>query len=331
MKYFYKILSSTFAVTAIIASCILTQSCSGNKSNSNIDSDSISQVMPDTLAAEKPDTTPKLVPESATAQELIDYIKTLPDADKYANGVIYSAIENAPSYAAKLLNSTYSRFIIVDKARMKVILYDKYGHVERCYNMACAKNYGTKHKKADSRTPEGFFSVEGKYDSTDWLFTDDNGVTSQKKGQFGPRFIRLRIPNTTQIGIHGTCSPWSMGHRSSHGCIRILNENILELVELVEVGMPVIVLPGKRDREVNRYEGYDIPYFPTDTEYAMSEEEKVKKPRSAEEVEETRRREEAAQAKADSIKAAREKADSIEANKPQNVAPESIAAPKDSI
>ena len=68
--------------------------------------------------------------------------------------------------------------------------------------MACAKNYGTKHKKADSRTPEGFFEVEGIYNSTDWLYTDDDGVTSKKKGQFGPRFIRLKIPVTSQIGIH---------------------------------------------------------------------------------------------------------------------------------
>ena len=43
------------------------------------------------------------------------------------------------------------------------------------------ENFGTKHEKGDSRTPEGLFSVEGIYDSTDWLFTDDDGVTSKKK------------------------------------------------------------------------------------------------------------------------------------------------------
>ena len=129
--------------------------------------------------------------------------------------------------------------------------------------MACAKNYGSKHQKADSRTPEGFFSAQGVYDSTDWLFTDDNGVTSKKRGQFGPRFIRLRTPVTSQIGIHGTCAPWSIGARCSHGCIRITNEQIMELVEYVEVGMPIIVSPGLKDTKVNMAEGYDIPWIST--------------------------------------------------------------------
>lgn len=208
--------------------------------------------------------------------EIVEWLSTCNDSLRYKDGILFTIAREVPDYADKLISqlNKYKGFIVVDKAGMNVILYDKYGQVEKSYGMACAKNYGTKHKKADSRTPEGFFYVEGKYDSTDWLFTDDNGYTSPKKGQFGPRFIRLKIPGTSQIGIHGTCSPWSIGHRVSHGCIRILNENILELVDLVEVGMPVIVLPGKRDREVNRSEGYDIPYFPTDVKYSMSEAEK---------------------------------------------------------
>lgn len=210
--------------------------------------------------------------------ELVKYLEEDPDAASYAGGIIPVIAENVPEYADKLLASQYDKFLVVDKASMRVILYNRYGQELRAYDMACAKNYGTKHKKGDSRTPEGFFSVQGIYDSTDWLFTDDNGVQSKKKGQFGPRFIRLRIPGTSQIGIHGTCSPWSIGHRASHGCIRLTNENILELVELVEPGMPAIVLPGKRDRKVNREEGYLIPYFPTAPKYAMTNAEKALKP-----------------------------------------------------
>ena len=166
-------------------------------------------------------------------------------------------------YAEKLLNNEYDRFIVVDKASMKVILYSRYGEVLKKYGMACAKNYGTKHRKADSRTPEGFFTAEGIYDSTDWLFTDDNGVTSPKKGQFGPRFVRLKCPNTSQIGIHGTVAPWSIGHRASHGCIRLTNENILELVEYVQIGMPIIVSPGPKDMAVNESEGFSIASITT--------------------------------------------------------------------
>lgn len=263
---------------ALVIACISISSCNRDKTSSEdatkIDSTILSE-MPDTLSAE-PEPEPEPLHFTGT-NEIVEYIRALPDADAYEDGVIMSAAYNAPKYAEKLLNSKYDKFIVVDKARLMVILYDRYGHVLKEYDCACAKNYGTKHKKADSRTPEGFFSVEGIYNSTDWLFTDDEGNTSKKKGQFGPRFIRLRIPGTSQIGIHGTCAPWSMGHRVSHGCIRILNENILELVELVEPGMPVIVLPGKRDRAVNREEGYEIAYFPTAPKYAMSEAEKKEK------------------------------------------------------
>lgn len=217
------------------------------------------------LDSARPDT---VVPEKvllsfATAADAIDYMRESGHWDAYSQGIIPAVAEESLDYATRLLNNEYNRFIVVDKGRMEVILYDRYGRVEKQYGMACAKNFGTKHRRADSRTPEGFFTAEGIYDSTDWLFTDDNGKTSDKKGQFGPRFIRLRCPNTSQIGIHGTVAPWSIGHRVSHGCIRITNENILELVKLVEVGMPIIVSPGTRDMKVNRSEGYDIPSITT--------------------------------------------------------------------
>lgn len=194
---------------------------------------------------------------------LVDFMKESGDWDRYSQGILPQMARDEADYARKLLASDHSRFIIVDKQRMKVILFDRFGVQVKSYGMACAKNYGTKHKRADSRTPEGFFSVSGIHDSTDWLFTDDDGVTSKVKGQFGPRFIRLQIPGTSQIGIHGTCAPWSIGGRRSHGCIRITNDNILELVELVEVGMPVIVSPGVKDIKVNLEEGYDIPSVAT--------------------------------------------------------------------
>ncbi len=201
--------------------------------------------------------------KSKIAAVLVNAMKESGHWEEYSAGIIPKIAEYSTEYVEKLLANTYPGFIVVDKSRMKVILFDRFGRVKKSYGMACAKNYGTKHKKADSRTPEGYFSVQGIYDSTDWLFTDDDGVTSKKKGQFGPRFIRLSIPGTTQIGIHGTCAPWSIGGRSSHGCIRITNEHILELVELVEPGMPVIIVPGKKDLLVNKEEGVDIPWIPT--------------------------------------------------------------------
>lgn len=254
----YKLIS--FIVLTFL---FLSISCTNQEKQNNMDSTCVNKdsiideniIIEDTINPNK---------KFKNAQEALSFMQSSRNWDKYKEGIIVRMVDENLSYAQKLLNNVYKRFIVVDKSTMRVILYDRYGIKEREYGMACGKNYGSKHEKADSRTPEGFFSAEGIYDSTDWLFTDDNGVTSPKKGQFGPRFIRLKTPITSQIGIHGTCSPWSIGHRCSHGCIRIKNENILELVEFVEVGMPIIVNPSRRDIIVNMQEGRNVKWITID-------------------------------------------------------------------
>ena len=194
----------------------------------------------------------------ATSQQALDYMNESPNAAKYAEGILPSMADANLTYTTNLLNNKFDKFLIIDKEKMRVGLFDKFGREILSYGIACSKNYGTKHKKADNRTPEGFFSVEGIYNSTDWLFTNDNGYTSPAKGQFGPRFIRIKNPVSTQIGLHGTASPGSIGRRCSHGCIRVTNDNILELVKYVTPGMPVIITPSERDQQVNNAEGYHI-------------------------------------------------------------------------
>lgn len=173
---------------------------------------------------------------------------------EYSQGVIDTIAKQNIGYANRLLHNREPYFIVADKQRMMVVLYDKFGRSHRAYKMACSAKYGTKHARGDNRTPEGFFWAEGIYDSTEWLFTDDDGNTSEKRGQFGPRFIRLK--GAPMIGIHGTCAPWSRGLRTSHGCMRLHNAHILELVTFATKGMPIIISPSNRDQRVNHEEGY---------------------------------------------------------------------------
>jgi lipoprotein-anchoring transpeptidase ErfK/SrfK len=43
------------------------------------------------------------------------------------------------------------------------------------------------------------------------------------------------------VGVHGTNDPSTIGTDVSHGCIRLRNEDILELSNDVHLGTPVFV------------------------------------------------------------------------------------------
>lgn len=194
-----------------------------------------------------------------SAEQAIEYMKGSGDWDKYSVGVIPGIAKDEISYADKLLHSTFPYFVIADKGTMRVTLYDRFGRAQMSFPMACSRYYGTKHKFRDNRTPEGYFTAEGIYDSREWLYTDDDGNTSQAKGVYGPRFMRLLTPVTRSVGIHGTNSPSSPGLRCSHGCMRLLNKNVWELVKYAQKGMPIIVNPSAKDDAVNRKEECRIP------------------------------------------------------------------------
>jgi len=57
-------------------------------------------------------------------------------------------------------------------------------------------------------------------------------------GPFGARWMRLSIP-WGGYGIHGTNNPSSIGKAVSHGCVRMYNNDVIELYELVPIGTPV--------------------------------------------------------------------------------------------
>ena len=45
-----------------------------------------------------------------------------------------------------------------------------------------------------------------------------------------------------QFGIHGTLDPYSLGWASSHGCIRMKNDEVAELYKTVPIGTEVTII-----------------------------------------------------------------------------------------
>ena len=58
-----------------------------------------------------------------------------------------------------------------------------------------------------------------------------------------PMGLRALTLSGDQYAIHGTNRPGSIGTAASFGCIRMLNEDIVDLYERVPVGTPVVMLP----------------------------------------------------------------------------------------
>lgn len=63
-------------------------------------------------------------------------------------------------------------------------------------------------------------------------------------GPGNPLGARAMYLGDTEYRIHGTNKPDTIGKRVSSGCIRLTNEDVVDLFERVKVGSKVIVLPA---------------------------------------------------------------------------------------
>lgn len=91
---------------------------------------------------------------------------------------------------------------------------------------------------AENPTPTGDFYL------TDILITGDDGST------YGPYALGLSAHSDSlsefgggdgQIGIHGTNQPASIGQAVSHGCVRVPNDVVTTLANMLPLGTPVAI------------------------------------------------------------------------------------------
>ena len=128
--------------------------------------------------------------------------------------------------------------IVVEKAKFKLHLF-KAGKEIKSYDVAIGKNPGQKERVGDMTTPSGEFKVDEIIASNNWTH-DFNDGKGKIEGAYGPWFVSLET-GWIGIGIHGTHDPDSIGTMASEGCIRMKNDQVAELKELVFVGAKVIV------------------------------------------------------------------------------------------
>jgi lipoprotein-anchoring transpeptidase ErfK/SrfK len=62
-------------------------------------------------------------------------------------------------------------------------------------------------------------------------------------GEGNPLGARALYLSGSMYRIHGTNAPWTIGSRATSGCIRMVNEDVIDLYDRVRVGTKVVVLP----------------------------------------------------------------------------------------
>ncbi|MFC0238987.1 L,D-transpeptidase [Rhodopseudomonas telluris] len=68
------------------------------------------------------------------------------------------------------------------------------------------------------------------------------GMSGGVNNPLGPRALYLyRNGKDTMFRIHGTTEPWTIGEAVSSGCIRMLNQDVVDLYERVPTGARVVV------------------------------------------------------------------------------------------
>ena len=83
-------------------------------------------------------------------------------------------------------------------------------------------------------------------------------------GPGNPLGARAMYLGETEYRIHGTNKPDTIGKRVSSGCIRLTNDDVVDLYERVKVGAKVIVLPATAARRPSQGAPPDAAFRPSD-------------------------------------------------------------------
>lgn len=97
----------------------------------------------------------------------------------------------------------------------------------------------------DGSTPIGTFHVTDKLEDPTYYGPDGVIAHDDPLNPLGERWIAINdeAGSLDGYGIHGTIEPESIGHEASRGCVRLHDQHIADLYELLTVGSEVVIRP----------------------------------------------------------------------------------------
>ena len=139
------------------------------------------------------------------------------------------------AYSKKFLKKK-TKWILIDQSSFKLTLFA---------GNKVVKKYGCTLGMPGHATPNGNFKITLKRPRPVWGNPDKAGWGANMPATIGPGpnnplGLRALNLNVGAIRIHGSARP-QIGTRSSHGCIRLTNKNIVDLFKRVKVGTQVVI------------------------------------------------------------------------------------------
>lgn len=142
-----------------------------------------------------------------------------------------------PKVTREDLAEKYPTVILVDRSGFKLRLYKR---------LKLVKTYRIAVGKVGLETPAGLYTINSKQVNPAWHVPN-----SEWAGDLAGKVIPGGAPNNPLIarwlgiydgvGIHGTSSTSSIGSAASHGCIRMIPKDVIELYDRVPLGTPVYI------------------------------------------------------------------------------------------
>jgi lipoprotein-anchoring transpeptidase ErfK/SrfK len=127
--------------------------------------------------------------------------------------------------------------ILVDKSTNILIL--KAGdRIVKTYPVGTGKGGGT---------PVGDFTIVNRLKNPTWYYEGTVAGPNDPGNPLGTRWLGFDIHG---YGLHGTRDPDSIGKYETLGCIRMRNEDVEEIFELLTDGTPVTVIESSLDTNI---------------------------------------------------------------------------------
>lgn len=141
-----------------------------------------------------------------------------------------------PRWTAATLAERYPAYLLVDRETYELRFFR---------HLKLAKTYPIAVGMAGLETPPGLYRIDDKQVNPSWHVPDSAwaGSLAGRVIPPGPADpIKARwMGFWNGAGIHGTDESWSIGHSASHGCIRMLIPDVIQLYAMVPLNTPIYV------------------------------------------------------------------------------------------